>query len=214
MTFWQDWDWQGAEPFLYGAVTTAAYPALKPVSRTYNMGQFAVSREIGFGGGQVKFLHGDYVSGLTMSLTYENLTQAEMASIRDHYRGQQGTVINFLLPADIWAGQSSVINIVPAGMRWKYSSPPEEAQKAGGYVDSKVELITDATWLPSIEPVAGFDLGINVIWTAGAATQTGEINLVININWTPGAATGAGADDDDGFAANLYWSQDLYTSWR
>lgn len=212
-TFWEDWDWQAEEPFLYGAVATAAYPPLTPVGRSYSMGRFAVSREVGFGGGQVKFLHSDRVSGLTMTLTYENLTQAEMASIRDHYRSQQGSFLNFLLPAEVWAGQSSVANIVPAGMRWKYQEPPEETQKRGGYVDTSVALVTDNTWLPSIEPLAGFDLGINAIWNPGAATQTGAINLTVAVSWAAGAATG-GSDSDDGFAASLFWSEDLYTSWR
>jgi hypothetical protein len=212
-TFWEEWDWQPQEPFLYGAVTTASYPTLTPTGRSYSMGRFAVSREVGFGGGQVKFLHSSRVSNLTMELSYENLTQAEMASIRDHYRGQQGSFVSFLLPAEIWAGQSSVSNIVPAGMRWRYQEPPEEAQKSGGYVDTTVSLVTDGTWLPSIEPLPGFELGVNVIWIAGAATQTGEIDLVVNVVWAAGAATGTAADDD-GFAASLFWNEDQYTTWR
>jgi hypothetical protein len=212
-TFWEDWDWQAEEPFLYGAVATAAYPPLTPSGRSYSMGRFAVSREVGFGGGQVKFLHSDRVSGLTMELNYENLTQAEMASIRDHYRGQQGSFVSFLLPAEVWAGQSNVANIVPAGMRWKYQGPPEETQKRGGYVDTSVALVTDGTWLPSIEPLAGFDLGINAIWSPGVATQTSPLSLTVVVSWTAGAATG-GTDEDDGFAASLFWSEDLYASWR
>jgi hypothetical protein len=79
-------------------------------------------------------------------------------------------------------------------------------------VDTTVSLVTDGTWLPSIEPLPGFELGVNVIWIAGAATQTGEIDLVVNVAWAAGAATGTAADD--GFAAFLYWSEDLYTDWR
>ncbi|MFN9916663.1 MAG: hypothetical protein ACK53L_29005, partial [Pirellulaceae bacterium] len=71
----------------------------------------------------------------------------------------------------------------------------------------------DGTWLPSIEPLPGFELGVNVIWNPGAATQTGEIDLVVNVAWVAGAATGAAADDD-GFAASLFWNEDQYTTWR
>ena len=212
-TFWEDWDWQSEEPFLYGAVATAAYPPLTPSGRSYSMGRFAVSREVGFGGGQVKFLHSDRVSGLTMELVYENLTQAEIASIRDHYRSQQGSFLNFLLPAEVWAGQSNVANIVPAGMRWKYQGPPEETQKRGGYVVTSVALVTDNTSLTSMEPLDGFDLGINAIWSPGVATQTSPLSLTVVVSWTDGAATG-GTDEDDGFAASLFWSEDLYASWR
>jgi hypothetical protein len=97
-------------------------------------------------------------------------------------------------------------------MRWRYQEPPEEAQKSGGYVDTTVSLVTDGTWLPSIEPLPGFELGVNVIWIAGAATQTGEIDLVVNVVWAAGAATGG--TDDDGFAASLFWNEDQYTTWR
>jgi hypothetical protein len=99
------------------------------------------------GGNQIKFLHSDLKNSAVLALTYENLTQTEMASIRDHYRGQQGTAVSFLLPDEIWAGQSSVANIVPDGTRWKYVSPPEETQKTAGYVDVTVSLGT-ATLLP------------------------------------------------------------------
>jgi hypothetical protein len=80
-------------------------------------------------------------------------------------------------------------------------------------VDTSVALVTDNTWLPSIEPLAGFDLGINAIWSPGVATQTSPLSLTVVVSWTAGAATGD-SDSDDGFAASLFWSEDLYASWR
>jgi hypothetical protein len=119
----------------------ATFPALPPVGRSYSFGRFPLTTQSGLGGNQIKFLHSDEKSGVAMTLTYENLTQTEMASIRDHYRGQDGTFVAFLLPDQIWAGHSSVSNIVPAGTGWRYVSPPEETQKTGGYVDATVSLV-------------------------------------------------------------------------
>jgi hypothetical protein len=123
----------------------SAFPALPPVGRSYSFGRFPLTRQSGLGGNQIKFLHSQDKSGVAMTLTYENLTQTEMANIRDHYRGRQGTFLCFLLPDDIWAGHSSVSNIVPVGTTWRYVSPPEETQKTAGYVDVTVSLVTEAT---------------------------------------------------------------------
>jgi hypothetical protein len=126
----------------------ATFPSLTPDGRSYNFGRFAMSKETGLGGSQVKFLHSIRKSGVAMTLTYEGLTQTEMASIREHYRIQQGSVVSFLLPSTAWAGHSSVTNIVPSGTRWKYAAPPEEDQKNGGLVDVTVSLLVESTLVP------------------------------------------------------------------
>lgn len=120
----------------------ADFPSLAPVARRYSAGTFPMTVEAGFGGGGIRFLHSTVKSGIELDLGYENLTQAEVKLIRDHYRGQDGGHQSFLLPNTIWAGQSSVTNIAATGTRWKYAGVPEENQKSGGYVDISVSLIS------------------------------------------------------------------------
>lgn len=211
--FWAEWDWQD-DLLPYSGASAASYPAITPVRRRYNLGTFSVSRESNFSGGYVKFLHSDFSSSLLMTLEYESLQQPEIAAIRDHYRGQDGSMIPFLLPDEIWAGHSSTSNLVPAGTRWRYQRAPSEQQNSAGYVSASIELITADNWLPSPEPLDGFDLAVSVIWSPGAATQTGPMSLAVVVSWSPGAATATGADVDDGFAGSLFWSEDLFTSWR
>jgi hypothetical protein len=212
--FWAEWYGQPGDALLYAAgAAIAPYPPVVPVVRRYSFGSFAVSREANLSGGVIKFLHSDYSNALSMTLEYEYLTQLEMLSIRDHYRNQDGSMVPFLLPAEIWAGHSSVDNIVPAGTRWRYQEPPEEEHLSGGLVNVSVALMTADNWLPSPEPATGLDLAVSVLWNPGAATQTGEIDLVVNVVWAAGAATGTAADDD-GFAASLFWNEDQYTTWR
>ena len=210
--FWQECEWLPTEPFLYSASIASLYPSLTPCNRSYNMGLFAISREVGFGGGQVKFLHSNRVSNLRMQLQYKNLGQAESSILRDHYRAQQGSYVGFELPVEIWSGQSNTANVVPIGTRWRYDSPLEEQQKRGGYVDVQVSLITITTWLPSIEPLPGLSLGINAIWISGPATQTSAINLQVVALWSSGVATGESGED--GFAEVLFWNEDQFTTWR
>ena len=141
----------------------ATFPTLTPAGRSYSLGRFAMTTQAGLGGSQIKFLHSTNKSGVAMTLTFENLTQAEMADIRDHYRGQQGSFVSFLLPDEVWAGQSSVTNIVPTGTQWKYAAPPEETQKSAGYVDVSVSLLVDSAFVPAVSggdywPAASLDI--------------------------------------------------------
>jgi hypothetical protein len=166
----------------------ATFPALSPVARSYSMGRFAMTTQAGLGGNQIKFLHSIKKSGVAMTLTYENLTQAEMASIRDHYRGQQGSFVSFLLPSAAWAGQSSVTNIVPSGTRWKYVAPPEETQKSGGLVDVTVSLLVESNFTPATSG--------GVFWPSGGGGGGGgtdpyfsSVSLLLPMDGTNGSTT-------------------------
>lgn len=118
----------------------ATFPSLRPASRRYSMGMFPVTTETGFGGGNVRFLHGSTSSGHTLELGYENLTQTEAALIRTHYRAQDGSHQAFALSTDAWAGHSSMTDLVPATTLWCYETAPEETHKSGGFVDMTVSL--------------------------------------------------------------------------
>ena len=167
-----------------------AFPALPPVGRSYSFGRFPLTTQSGLGGNQIKFLHSQDKSGVAMTLTYENLTQVEMASIRDHYRGRQGTFLCFLLPDEIWAGHSSVSNIVPVGTTWKYVSPPEETQKTAGYVDVTVSLGT-ATLLPRFKSPLTVKASLATGAVTGAAVDPYWLNvsLLLPFNGTNGSTT-------------------------
>lgn len=118
------------------------FPARTPVGRRYSFGQYPITTESVFGQPSVRFLHGLDARALSLELSYENLTQTEVASIRNHYRSMRGGYRSFQLPAAVWAGHSSTSNIVPTTGRWKYAAQPEEVQKRGGYVDVTVSLVS------------------------------------------------------------------------
>lgn len=119
------------------------FPAVRPSVRRYNFGEFPYATESGLTGGAVRFLHGDTAIRLTMELTYEEISRADATALRNHYRGQQGSHIDFTLPDLIWAGHSSVANIVPEGQHWRYEAEPEEDHVAGGtLINVTITLIT------------------------------------------------------------------------
>ena len=93
-----------------------------------------------FGGSAIRFSHAADPIGHTLELFYADLPDAELQAIRDHYVGQEGGLLSFLLPAVIWQGHDTTEDVVPATYRWKYTGPPDEAAKAGGFYDVTVPL--------------------------------------------------------------------------
>lgn len=118
----------------------AVFPALEPTTRSYDLGGFSMSRAAGFGGGEVRFLHGGVDPlGHDAALGYELISGGELTEIRNHYREQDGVHVSFLLPAIIWQGHP-VGGILPAGGRWRYAGPLEETHRSGNLYDVTVPL--------------------------------------------------------------------------
>ena len=118
----------------------ALFPALEPSTRSYVMGDFSMSRAAGFGGGDVRFLHSEAELGHDLALTFLDRSDDDLASIREHYRGQDGGHVSFQLPAIIWQGHSTDSDVVPITGRWVYAGPPEEIHGNGGIHDVTVAL--------------------------------------------------------------------------
>ena len=127
----------------------ATFPSIEPSFRSYDMGGFAISRATFFGGINTRFLHGgpDPI-GHVAELGYESISGAQLTLIRDHYRGQDGGHLSFLLPTIIWRGHP-VGGILPTTGRWRYEGPPEETHRSGDVYDVSVAL-----QLVGIEPVS------------------------------------------------------------
>lgn len=120
----------------------ATFPALEPLTRSYSFGQYPVTEESAFVGGAVRFLHGSTPSSHTLTLGYSNITDAQAALLRAHYRTQQGGYLSFSLSPEAWLGHTSATDLVPATTLWRYSSPLNETHKSGGLFDVSVELIS------------------------------------------------------------------------
>lgn len=115
----------------------AAFPSLEPIARRYSLGSFPITTQP-YPAADVRFLHGSTATGATLELTYQDLSQAEAALIRDHYRGQQGSLLAFALSSAALAGNDG--SAFPTAGQWRYASPPEEVQRDAGLVDVTVQL--------------------------------------------------------------------------
>jgi len=115
----------------------AIFPALEPIGRRYNLGAHPVTVQA-YPAADVRFLHGNTATGATMELIYTDLSQAEAALIRSHYRGQQGSLLPFDLSPEALNGNDG--SMFPVLGQWRYTSAPQESQRDAGLVDVTVQL--------------------------------------------------------------------------
>lgn len=100
----------------------ATFPALAPSSRLYVPGNLPVVIATALSGRAVAFRRGNRRIEQTLSMSYEYLTEANMALIKDHYIGQNGTFDIFFLPAEVWGDFATPPIPLLSDFAWRYSS--------------------------------------------------------------------------------------------
>ena len=117
------------------------FPAIEPLRRSYELADFPMEEEAAWPGVPVRYRTGYdplAAGGMVLRLDYEDLSGTEMQLIRDHWKSQQGGIVDFNVPPIIWQGNTS--QAAPALARWRYLAPPEETQKKGNRYDVSIEL--------------------------------------------------------------------------
>lgn len=102
----------------------ADFPSLYADSISYDIGALNISEEATIGAGPIRFRHSLRTTGGRVSMSYTNLTLAEVQQIRDHWVGSDGTHRYFAVPVAVWGG-------APVGEGtsvFRYDEPPEEEQ--------------------------------------------------------------------------------------
>ena len=99
------------------------FPSLTPSLRVYSPGVVPVVQKIAASGSFSGFRRGNRTKDQTLSLTFNNLTEANVDLIKDHYIDRNGTFDIFFLSASVWSGYSTT----PAptlGVAWRYATAP------------------------------------------------------------------------------------------
>ena len=105
-----------------------SYPALIPTGRSFDAGDFAVKKYSAQDGAEFRILYGDKRVGMTLQLTYSNISDAEAGQFVDHYHSMQGTYQQFDIGVDAkggWTGGTAYIGAVYWGSQWRYDSAPQ-----------------------------------------------------------------------------------------
>jgi hypothetical protein len=100
----------------------ATFPSLAPNSRLYIPGSLPAAIQTSLSGKATAFRRGNRRIAQTLSMTFEYLTEANMALIKDHYIGQNGTFEIFFLSAEVWGDFVTPPIPLLSDFAWRYSS--------------------------------------------------------------------------------------------
>tara|TARA_Y100001937_G_scaffold109699_1_gene154648 strand:- start:368 stop:868 length:501 start_codon:yes stop_codon:yes gene_type:complete len=120
----------------------ATFPSLTPSVRVYNQGDFPSSIQTLSTGIVKGFRLGNRRINQTLQLTFNNLTEAQVTLIRNHYDTQQGSFSIFFLSAECWSGYSTLPVPLVSDFAWLYSQPPTISDGIVGKFNVEVELVT------------------------------------------------------------------------
>lgn len=119
------------------------FPTLVPTSRSYDAGDFPVRTYKAQSGAETRILYGSRRNGMTLSLSFENVTDAQAEQFLDHFDETKGTFTTFTLPSQAftgWSGNRDAID-VPTGLSWRYNQAPSVANVKSGRSTVTVELV-------------------------------------------------------------------------
>ena len=120
------------------------FPALVPSARTFSPGNIPQASQISLSGLVTGFRRGNRRDGQTLSLSFTNLTEAQVDEIKAHYIDRQGTFDIFFLSAEVWSGYITPPVPLLSDYAWRYAGPPTVTDGIVGRWGVDVELITYA----------------------------------------------------------------------
>ena len=103
----------------------ALFPSLVPSSRSYTPGNMPQVQTSSLSGVTTTYRRGNRRTNQTLSLSFENLTETEITSIRSHFDDQKGSYEIFHLPTEVWNGWSGPAPVaLISDYAWRYLGPP------------------------------------------------------------------------------------------
>ena len=124
-----------------------AFPGLVPSSRSFDLGDWPISKFRSINGSEIRIKYGDSETEAKVALSYENIEDSEVDQFIAHYRECQGTYKRFPLDQKIysgWKGMATTGEIQafrPENARWRYEGPPKIANIRPGISSVQVSLI-------------------------------------------------------------------------
>jgi hypothetical protein len=122
----------------------ARFPALKPSARSFQLGQYPIKTYRAMSGAVVRRSFGNKAFGYTLDLQFENVPEATVNTIIDHYNGQQGGTLGFEIASAVFAGYSATLQDkvrVPPGIEWFYAEKLDVSSVIAGISTVTVKLI-------------------------------------------------------------------------
>ena len=127
------------------------FPALVPSARTYIPGDVPQVRQVALSGIDTAYRLGSRRVGQLLSLSFNNISEAQLNEIRDHYIAQDGSYNIFYLPQEIWSGYVTPPVPSPSNVAWRYGAPPTITDGSCDLWSVEVELASYVIELGDIE---------------------------------------------------------------
>jgi hypothetical protein len=166
----------------------ATFPSLAPGGRTITPpAPPHTAHRVGTGR-EVRVRHSNALVNGRMRVLFPLLTRAELLSVRDHYRTQQGGFLAFDIDAATLLADVAVANraiIAPPGYRWRYAAPPSVVDVPidddGGPLNRyslsvELELVPPEPWV-----VAGTRFQLSPALSAGQPARPMELFAVATL---------------------------------
>ena len=121
-----------------------AFPALAPSNRSFSPGDFPQKKVRSQSGVETRILYGTKRTGMSLKLSYKNISDADAELFLDHYHDMKGTYTTFGINPDTkggWEGNRDAIGAVTSGNKWRYSGPPQVTQVRPGISNVQVNLV-------------------------------------------------------------------------
>lgn len=120
----------------------ATFPSLIPSARSLTLGDTPQVTHAASSGANVRFRFGTDRVEQILVLEFRALLESDLTLITDHYAGQEGTLIPFDLPSEVWLGYTTV-PVSASDYDWRYASTFSVASSAApARFDVEVELIS------------------------------------------------------------------------
>ena len=118
------------------------FPDLRPSSRTFEHATWPVSSFVSVSGKETRVLLGDKPNSHSVSLQFRNISSATAEKVFAHWRGQNGLLNSFVLPASVWSGWADYNTSVPLSTEWRYAAPPTANSVAPDRMDVSVRFVS------------------------------------------------------------------------
>ena len=120
------------------------FPALAPTARAYVPGDWPVKTYTAMSGAEVRIRYGNKRLNARLSLSYDNITDAQAEQFLTHYSEVTGTFTTFTVPAAVstgWTGTATALSPGSTGAAYRYENAPQITSVRPGVSSVKVELI-------------------------------------------------------------------------
>lgn len=127
------------------------FPSIAATSRSLVAGDFPGTTFAAQNGVQVRVQYGNQRSNVELSLSFDNITDANAALIYDHYVSCRGTLGVFDVAANSLAlsgnpgfhsgAATGRFSVTPYGMKYRYAEPPQFNSIKPGRMSATIKLV-------------------------------------------------------------------------